>query len=171
MQLRRYKEQGFTLVELLIVIVVIAILAAISIVAYNGIQNRATDTSVVSDLTAIAKKYELYKVDNDVYPYGATLNNGVAFKVNIGKAAYDQTKAYQLLNCTNNTDRGKDYAVLAVSKSGKRLYISSLGGGVKEYTGSDDWLLTSSCQNVLSGSTANGAGFDQANGWRTWTSL
>lgn len=34
-------KRGFTIVELLIVIVVIAILAAITVVAYNGIQNRA----------------------------------------------------------------------------------------------------------------------------------
>lgn len=37
-------SRGFTIVELLIVIVVIAILAAISVVAYNGVQTRAKDT-------------------------------------------------------------------------------------------------------------------------------
>jgi prepilin-type N-terminal cleavage/methylation domain-containing protein len=36
-----HNHSGFTIVELLIVIVVIAILAALSVVAYNGIQNRA----------------------------------------------------------------------------------------------------------------------------------
>ena len=62
------KKSGFTIVELLIVIVVIAILAAISIVAYNGIQQRARETRIFSDLSGAAKKFELYNVDNGVYP-------------------------------------------------------------------------------------------------------
>lgn len=43
------KQKGFTIVELLIVIVVIAILAAITIVAYNGIQTRANNTARVNE--------------------------------------------------------------------------------------------------------------------------
>ena len=39
-------RSGFTIVELLIVIVVIAILAAITIVAFNGIQERARASAV-----------------------------------------------------------------------------------------------------------------------------
>lgn len=46
---------GFTIVELLIVIVVIGILAAISIVAYNGIQQRARDANRRSNVDNIAK--------------------------------------------------------------------------------------------------------------------
>lgn len=49
------KQTGFTIVELLIVIVVIAILAAITIVAYNGIQTRARDSKVSTDLAQLSK--------------------------------------------------------------------------------------------------------------------
>ena len=59
---------GFTIVELLIVIVVIAILAAISIVAYNGIQARARDNIRYQDVKSITKALELYKIDNGNYP-------------------------------------------------------------------------------------------------------
>jgi prepilin-type N-terminal cleavage/methylation domain-containing protein len=49
------KNRGFTIVELLIVIVVIGILAAITVVAFNGIQDRARLTKVQSDTALIVK--------------------------------------------------------------------------------------------------------------------
>ena len=60
--------RGFTIVELLIVVVVIAILAAITIVAYNGIQARAKDSQADSALNQVKKALELYKIDNGFYP-------------------------------------------------------------------------------------------------------
>jgi len=65
--------QAFTIIELLIVIVVIAILATISIVAYNGIQNRARASEASSALAQAKKKLELYKIDNGSYPSSGNL--------------------------------------------------------------------------------------------------
>lgn len=62
------KQKGFTIVELLIVIVVIAILAAITIVAYTGISERARFSAMRSDLAAINKAIQLYYADNGSYP-------------------------------------------------------------------------------------------------------
>jgi len=62
------QKLGFTIVELLIVIVVIAILAATSIVAYNGTQQRARDTKRVQDMNSIVKVLEVYKTINGNYP-------------------------------------------------------------------------------------------------------
>lgn len=60
------RQKGFTIVELLIVIVVIGILAAITIVAYNGIQQRAQAAQVVSDLSKIEKGLRLLAVEQGV---------------------------------------------------------------------------------------------------------
>ena len=60
--------RGFTIVELLIVIVVIAILAAITIVAYNGIQNRAVNSQTVTEANQAVKLLKAYYATNSSYP-------------------------------------------------------------------------------------------------------
>ncbi len=67
------KPQGFTIVELLIVVVVIAILAAIAVVAYNGVQERARVSRVQSDLKNVAQVLNLYSITNsERYPANTT---------------------------------------------------------------------------------------------------
>ena len=70
-------DKGFTIVELLVVIVVIGILAAITIVAYNGVQNRAKATANNANAQEVQNKAEIYAADagNGVYP-----SNGTTFK-------------------------------------------------------------------------------------------
>lgn len=64
----RINRSGFTIVELLTVIVVIAILAGITIIAYNGIQARSRDDRRRTDVANIEKAMELYYSDNGTYP-------------------------------------------------------------------------------------------------------
>ena len=170
------KQRGFTIVELLIVIVVIAILAAISIVAFTGVQNRAHDTAVRSDLAAYAKTAELYKVDepSGQYAFGPLINattTNSPMRMRVSQSAYAISPAvtYNLLNCTNNASPGSDYAMLAVSKSGKKFWVGSNSGGVQEYTGAAAWGDLTSCSSVLAGSAGNGAGYNTGSGWRPWT--
>lgn len=64
----RSKKSGFTIVELLIVIVVIGILAAITIVAFNGVQARANISSINSSLGQVNKAIKAYEAINGTYP-------------------------------------------------------------------------------------------------------
>lgn len=68
LRLQTRSKKGFTIVELLIVIVVIAILAAISIVAYTGIQQRAENTKTVAAVAEWAKIIRMYKAEEGSYP-------------------------------------------------------------------------------------------------------
>ncbi len=65
------RKTGFTIVELLIVIVVIAILAAISIVAFSGIQQRSRNAQIGQGVNSYIKAIRLYQADNGILP-GAT---------------------------------------------------------------------------------------------------
>lgn len=62
------KQKGFTIVELLIVIVVIGILATITIVVYNGIQTRAENTKTVQAVSQYVRGILSYSALNGVYP-------------------------------------------------------------------------------------------------------
>lgn len=62
------RQRGFTIVELLIVIVVIAILAAITIVAYNGITSRANAAKAQTNAASAQKVAEAMNADNGFYP-------------------------------------------------------------------------------------------------------
>lgn len=132
---------GFTIVELLIVIVVVAILAAISIVAYNGIQQRARDSIRKQDLATIAKAFQLYNIDNQDW-MGSGSNcgyngNGWGW-VNLNQTQHSQYASSSLLECLmvdNYLQRD------IVDPSGQRVATPTTGFGyMKQHCGSGDTI-------------------------------
>lgn len=128
---------GFTIVELLVVVVVVAILAAITIVSYSGISNRANDTVVQSDISSMSKKLQIYLADQGTYP-------DTNFESQVSKA-FEGLRASKnsyvtsgtlvnLVYCTNLPDKTQ-YAVVGWSKSSstKGFYISNSVNNVREF--------------------------------------
>lgn len=68
MIMNKRQGAGFTIVELLIVIVIIAVLASVTVVAYSGVQNRGKDTERQTDIRQIAQQLEMYYQEYGYYP-------------------------------------------------------------------------------------------------------
>lgn len=90
------KKTGFTIVELLIVVVVIAILALIVIVKYTNVAQRATDAAIESDISTARTKLEQYQVliGSGTYPVSSSdaqlaLNTADSFTYNSISAGSD----------------------------------------------------------------------------------
>lgn len=92
-------KHGFTIVELLSVIVVIAILAAISIVSFTGIQQRATNTKTISAVQSWAKALNFYRVDEGRMPGGwVCLGTGYSY----GESGNDSSGAQCRKDASSN---------------------------------------------------------------------
>ena len=113
---RFYKQSGFTIVELLIVIVVIGILAAITIVAYNGIQNRANIANVQAALSQVVARLESYSVENNsTYPSA------------LSAAGINNTPGTTYTYVTNSATTPPSYCVTATT-NGVSYYVDRSTG-------------------------------------------
>lgn len=98
------RAYGFTIVELLIVIVVIAILATITVVGYNGITRRANNTAIVNAASQTIRNVQAYIAQESAYPHtngnvcvtvdsgcvldgGSTIASNVTFNTNMALIA------------------------------------------------------------------------------------
>lgn len=109
----RTQTLGFTIVELLIVVVVIAILAAITIVAYNGITKQATESVLKSDLRQVSTQLGMVKAEDGAYP-----DSDSGLKVSSGTN----------LQYTKNSD---DAFCATVQAKGQSFFLNSANGAIE----------------------------------------
>ena len=144
---------GFTIVELLIIIVVIGILAALVLNSFNGIQTRAAITDVRNDLSNMGKQVEIYNAENGVYPTSDAGVKTVLQKANLWDATRSITNK-QYMFCANNTE----YSVIAFhtprvpayNTANATVYYWATGKGLGSYTnttGEVNW--TPNCNQTI----------------------
>lgn len=124
-------KSGFTLIELLIVISIIAVMAAISMVAYNSFSKNARDTRRQTDLRLIQSALEKYHADFKYYPTSLSNLTNYLSIIPSDPTTGNQYQ-YKSLNvdgtdCTDSTGclRYRLYAKLENSSSGYNLEVPS----------------------------------------------
>lgn len=167
------KQKGFTIIELLVVIVVIGILTTISVVAYKGYQKNGQDATVKSDLDSIAGLLENYRTTS------TTANPGgfppdkpglTTLGIKVTKTAYDTTVATNVVYCVSSDSQS--FALVALSKSGNYIMITQ--DGFQTYSlGAAAFLNTATlCAAIKASLTFVSTGWnssDMTTGpWRAW---
>lgn len=64
------KSQGFTLIEILVVVTIIVLLTAAAVVSYTAFFKQARDAKRKTDLEQVRAALEIYRSNNDTYPVG-----------------------------------------------------------------------------------------------------
>lgn len=118
----KQKQSGFTIVELLIVIVIIGILAGLVITTFVGIQARARDSERQTDINAVQKQVEAYYANVGAYPTAANLETA-AFRS--GNNIKLDTKA---LADPSNTDTTTFLTAAPTATSKQYAYIATPTG-------------------------------------------
>lgn len=148
------KRSGFTIVELLIVIVVIGILAAITVVAYGQVQKRASNTAALNELQQWRRIFELYKSQEGTYPVLADGGYclGTGYPIGGGGVArcrdYGGTGTSSYLESANATLLSELRKVASLPVGAKKI-INGTVGAYADYTASSIVL-----QMVIQGSTS-----------------
>ncbi len=122
-----YQQHGFTIVELLVVIVVIGILAAITVVSYTGISQKAIVAMLQSDLGNSAQKLKLYRVEHDAYPVtldGSNCPTGPADTNYCLKPSSGNTFAY------SSSSPYSSFSLVATNTNGISYYVTDSSGPV-----------------------------------------
>ena len=118
--------KGFTLVELLVVVAIIGILAAIAIPQFSAYRKKAYDSTAKSDLRNLVSAEEAYYADNQVYTSFACDNGTITDGENIGAKCSKNVTISTQLSTGSQTWQGVSYHKLGT----KSFQYDSVSGKI-----------------------------------------
>ena len=144
------RNQGFTIVELLIVIVVIGILALLVITTYSGIQQKARNAKRQTDVASLQTQLEGFHTDKGYYPSLANMNDGTFLGANM--RGLDQNALID----PSNTSTPQSKILLAAPAAKSYAYAVSDSANAScesDATNCAQYTLTATFEGTVNGAT------------------
>jgi prepilin-type N-terminal cleavage/methylation domain-containing protein len=146
------RDKGFTIVELLIVIVVIGILALLVITTYSGIQAKARNAKRESDIKALQTQIEAFFSQNGYYPSNTDMNSQAWLATNM--KSLDQEALIDPSSATNS----KTLATAPAAKVYSYAVTDSNGNSCEaQDTNCAKYTLTATYEGTVNGSSTYSA--------------
>lgn len=124
---RNKTRNGFTLIEILVAVTIIAVLLAIAVVSYTNLNKRSRNAKRYSDLEQLRSALELYRSDNGFYPQYGAADNVYATVANIpGLVAGGYMPALP-----TDPNAATPFMIMMTSKSGLNFYGYCLAAAIE----------------------------------------
>ena len=161
--------RGFTLVEILIVVIILGILAAIVIPQFTNASQDARKSSLTSQLQTIRSQVELYKLQHlDQFPPALVAGGATAWDDMTSRTNADHTAATDAdgfgpyLQAPPRNSLSGNTAVFVVT-NGATDYGSGAGGQVSPGAATDGWVFNSVTGKIWATTTQGGFIYNEAN--------
>lgn len=123
------KNQGFTLLELMIVVAIVGLLATIAIPNFFGMQKRAKTTEAKANLGAIWSLQEVYFIENETYCSPSD---------DVGPGTFDGTTGWTELGFYPKGSIRYEYEIVSASDA---AFLARARGDIDGDLGTDEWTI------------------------------
>ncbi len=151
------RNRGFTLVEILIVVIILGILAAIVIPQFSSASSDARESALASDLQTLRSQLELYNIQHlDQYPHVQSVDGGVNWVADTGNFSARMTGTTDVYGQVAGTDFGPYMQVFPTNAFNDKSTVRVDGAAAG--AGTDGWHFSSTTFRMSPDDNATHAG-------------